>query len=144
MLEEGGRTMAVAMEKGASMDLQKLMQEKGPQLVEQLTSKAGFAPQQAQSFLQRLVAKVVDLVKGGGLDLKALVGGGDFGSVLSKLGLGQIASQVGIDEAKATAGAKAVLPGILQFAQQQLGGLHGVAGAAGDILKKAGGLFGKG
>jgi hypothetical protein len=114
--------------------------------VQQLTSKAGFLPEQARSFLPQLVAKVVDLVKGGTLDIKSLLGGGDPSSIIGKLGLGQIASKIGIDEAKATTGAKAVLPGIagaLAKGAGGLGGLGGLAAGAGDLLKKATSLFEK-
>jgi uncharacterized protein YidB (DUF937 family) len=124
------------------MDIQKLIQEQGPALVQQLTAKAGFLPDQAKSFLTQIAGKLVDLVKGGGFDLKSLLGGGDVNAIIGKLGLGEIASKVGIDQAKATQGAKVVLPGIMN-ALNQAGGLGGLAAGAGDLLKKAGGFFDK-
>lgn len=121
------------------MDIQKFIQEQGPNLVQQLTTKAGFAPDQAKSFLSQTTTKVVDLVKTGGIDFKSLAGNVDFSAISGKLGLGQIARQVGIDEAKATAGAKAVWPNILSALNQK----GGIAQGASDLLKKAGGFFGQ-
>jgi hypothetical protein len=128
------------------MDIQKLIKEQGPALIQQLINKAGFTQQQAQGFLPMLVGKVTELIKGGGIDVKALLGGGDLSGLIGKLGLGAIAGKFGIDEAKATAGAKAVLPGVMQALQKQAGGLGGVVetvkSGAGDIMTKAKGLFG--
>lgn len=97
----------------------------------------------------------MELVKGGKLDVASLVGGGGVSGMIGKLGLGAISKQVGVDEAKAkaTAGATAIVPGILESFGKQAGGLAGLAGlvsgakggakgGAGDLLKKAGGLFG--
>ena len=125
------------------MDIQKIIQEQGPVLVQQLTAKAGFLPDQAKNFLTQIGGKVVDLAKTGGGDLKSLFGGGDVNAIIGKLGLGEIANRVGIDQAKATAGAKAVLPGITNALTQAAGGLGGLAAGAGDMLKKAGGFFDK-
>jgi uncharacterized protein YidB (DUF937 family) len=126
------------------IDIQKIIQEQGPALIQQLTTKLGFDPQQAQGFIQKLLAKVAEVFKGG-FDVKSLLGG-DLSALIGKLNLGDIASQVGIDTNKATEGAKAVLPKVVEAFQKQ-GGLAGLAqsagGAAGDVLKKAGEMFGK-
>lgn len=110
------------------MDITRLIKEHGPALIKQLTGKAGFSPDQATAFLPLLVGKVMELVKGGKFD---------------------VASQVGVDEATATAGATVIVPGILAPFGKQAGGLAGLAGlvggakgGAGNLLKKAGGLFG--
>jgi uncharacterized protein YidB (DUF937 family) len=128
-----------------AMDIQKFLQEKGSGLAQKLTTQVGLAPQTAQSFLSQLAPRLVDTIRGGGVDLKAVIGGGDVGALLGKLNLGQIARTIGIDEAKATAGAKAVIPGLIEGLQKQAGGIGGVignvAGGASDILKKGGGMF---
>jgi uncharacterized protein YidB (DUF937 family) len=125
------------------MDIQKFLQERGQGLVQQLTTQVGLAPQTAQSFLSHLATKSVELVKKGGVDAKTLMGGGDLTALTGKLGIPQIARQIGIDEARATQGAKAVLPGLLQGLQRETGGFSGMGGTAGDYMKKAGEIFGK-
>lgn len=130
------------------MDISKLIQEHGSALTQQLTSKAGFTPQQATSFLPLVVGKVMEVLKGGKFDVKSLLGGAGAASIIGKLGIGDIAKKVGIDEAKATAGAQAVVPSLLQSLQKGggleslLGNVGGAAGGAGDLLKKAGKMFG--
>jgi len=114
------------------MDISKFIQEQGPNLVQQLTTKAGFAPEQAKTFLSGIVNKSADLFKTGTFDLKQMATNFDVNAFTNKLGLSQIAKQYGIDEAKATAGAKAVLPGIV----------NAFTKGAGDW--KAGGVFGGG
>jgi uncharacterized protein YidB (DUF937 family) len=126
-------------------DVQKIIQEQGPALVQQLTTRLGFSQQQAQGFTNKLAPKVVEVFKSG-FDVKSVLGGADFNAIIGRLGLGEIASQVGIDLTKATEGAKTVLPGLVQAYQKQ-GGLSGIVqsakGATGDIVKKAGEAFGK-
>jgi uncharacterized protein YidB (DUF937 family) len=128
------------------MDLQKFLQEKGSGLVQQLTTQVGLAPQTAQSFLSKTATKVVDLVKSGTIDPKSLIGKTDWNPLINKLGIGQIARQVGIDEGKATAGAKAVLPWLVETLQGQAGGLGAMMGnpsQAGDFYEKSGETFRK-
>ncbi|MDZ4773844.1 MAG: hypothetical protein SGI72_12005 [Planctomycetota bacterium] len=60
----------------------------------------------------------MEVVKGGKFDLKALIGGAGAGAIIGKLGIGDIAKKVGIDEAKATAGAQAVVPKLLETLQK--------------------------
>lgn len=126
------------------MDIAKLIQEQGPALTQHLT-KAGFTAPQASSFLPLVIGKVMEVVKGGNFDLKSLIGGAGAGAIIGKLGIGDIAKKVGIDEAKATAGAQAVVPKLLESLQKG-GGLEsllgGASGGAGDLMKKAGKLFG--
>ena len=120
-------------------DIQKVIQEQGPALVQQLTTRLGFNPQQAQAFKERLSARVAEVFKGG-YDLNSLRG--DLSGLIGKLNLGEIATQVGIDVNKATEGAKAVLPRVAEAFQKQ-GGFAGLAQSAGDAIKKSGGTFGK-
>ncbi len=129
------------------MDIQAILKQFGPALTQQLTSKSGFTGQQAQGFLGALLPGILSAVKGGGLNLQSLLGG-DASSLLSKLDLGGMAKSAGIDKAKAEAGAKEVVPGLLKQLQSQSGGLEGLlgkvggAGGAQDLLKKAGKLLG--
>jgi hypothetical protein len=118
------------------MDIAKLIQDQGTSLIQQLTTKAGFSPEQAKAFVPKLVTKGVELFKGGGLDPKSLTGPGGVGGLIGKIGIGDLARDVGIDVGKATEGAKVTLPGVIQAIQKQAGG------AAGDLARKAGGLFG--
>ena len=122
------------------IDIQKVIQEQGPALVQQLTTKLGFNPEQAQGFNQKLFAKVGEVFEGG-FDVKSLAGG-DLRTLLGKLNLRKIATQVGVDVDKATEGAKAVLPKAVEAFQKQ-GGLPGFAQRAADVLKRPGGLFDK-
>lgn len=130
------------------MDLNAIIKQHGPALTQQLTAKAGFSSGQATAFLPLLIGKVMEVVKGGKMDLGALAGGGDLSGLVGQLGLGAMAKQVGMDEAKATTGAKAILPSLLGVVGKDAGGLAGMAGkmasggGAADLLKKAGGLFG--
>lgn len=130
------------------MDIANLIKQYGPALTQQLTGKAGFTPQQAQSFLPLVIGKVLEVVKGGKFDVKSLIGGAGASAIIGKLGIGDIAKKVGIDEAKATAGAQAVVPNLLDSLQKSgglqgmLGNLGGAAGGAGDLMKKAGKMFG--
>jgi len=130
------------------MDLNAIIKQHGPALTQQLAAKAGFSSGQATAFLPLLIGKVMEVVKGGKMDLGALAGGGDLSGLVGQLGLGGLAKQVGVDEAKATTGAKAILPSLLGTVGKDAGGLAGMAGkmapggGAADLLKKAGGLFG--
>lgn len=129
------------------MDIAKLITDHGPALAAQLTGKAGFTPGQATAFLPLIAGKVMEVLKGGQFDIASLLGGGDAGGLIGKLGIGDIAKQVGVDESKATAGAQAIVPGIVGALNKQPGGLSGLlggatAGGAGDLLKKGGALFG--
>jgi hypothetical protein len=127
------------------MDITKLIQQHGPALTQILTSKAGFTAPQAQTFLPLIIGKVMEVVKGGGFDVKSLIGGTGASAIIGKLGIGDIAKKAGIDEAKATAGAQAVVPKLIESVQKS-GGLEsllgGATGGAGDLMKKAGKLFG--
>lgn len=129
------------------MDIQKFLKEKGSGLVQQLTTQVGLAPQTAQSFLSHTATKVVDLVKSGTIDAKSLIGKTDWNPLINKLGVGQLARQSGIDENMATAGLKAVLPGLVDTLQKAAGGFGGIPGnvaqARGDFYEKPGETYRK-
>ncbi|MBL8860100.1 MAG: hypothetical protein JNL28_16440 [Planctomycetes bacterium] len=128
------------------MDITKLITDHGPALTQQLTGKAGFTADQAKAFLPLIAGKVMEVIKGGQFDIKSLLGGGDMSGLIGKLGIGGLAQKVGIDETKATAGAKAVVPGIIDSFSKQTGGLADLVGdatgGAGELVKKAGKMFG--
>ena len=70
-----------------------LLKEHGGELIGSLTG-AGFSPEQAEGFLPPAATQVLDVVKGGGLDLGSLLGGGsDVGSLISKLDLPGLAAR---------------------------------------------------
>jgi hypothetical protein len=129
------------------MDIQSVIKQFSPALIQQLTLKSGFTPQQAQSFVPGLISQVIGALKGGGFDVKSILGG-DASSLISKLDVAALAKPAGIDGAKAETGAKEVVPSLLKQLQSQSGGLEGllgqVAGKSGgtqELLKKAGKLF---
>lgn len=124
------------------MDIQAIIKKYGPVLTQQLTSKSGFTPTQAQSFVPGLIQKVIGALQGGGFDLKSVLGG-NAASLISKLDLSSLAKTAGVDPAKAEAGAKEVVPNLLTQLQSE-GGLDGLLGKVGaaagaqDLMKKAG------
>ena len=128
--------------------VQQLLKDRGPELVQLLVSKAGFSSDEAQSFLPSAAAKLVDAIQGGGLDLGDLLGGGGVASLIAKVNVGAVATETGIDEAKATAGIGELAPSLLSALKEQSGGAEGLLAALGGgksegLLGAAGGLAGK-
>jgi hypothetical protein len=124
--------------------IDELLSDQGGELLKSLTG-AGLSGGEAESFLPGAVGKIVEAVSGGGLDLGALlgVGGGDVGDLLSKIDLGALAGETGVDEGKARGGLEALIPIVLSLLQDKAGG----AGGLGDLLgggKEGGGLGGLG
>lgn len=128
--------------------VQKLIQERGPELVQSLVSKVGFSAEEAQGFLPVAVEKLMAALQGGGLDFGELLGGGGVASLLSKLNTREIAADSGLDEAKAEAGLGELVPNVLSALKEQSGGAEGLLSALGGgksdgLLGAAGGLAGK-
>jgi len=128
--------------------VQQLIKERGPELAQNLVSKAGFSSEEARGFLPVAAEKLMAALQGGGLDFGELLGGGGVESLLSKLNAGEIAADSGIDEAKATAGLGALVPNLLSALKEQTGGAEGLLSALGGgksdgLLGAAGGLAGK-
>lgn len=137
------------------MDLKQLLDEHGPKLVSELTHKAGFQPDEAQKFVPAAAQQAFDKLKGGGLDLKSLLGGGDVSALIGKMDLGALAKTSGVDVGKAASGLKALLPALLELLKSKgfdagklaslLGGASGSgAGGIGGAIQGVGKLFGKG
>jgi len=124
-----------------------ILSDKGSQLSGALTEKAGFSAGEAQSFLPAAVGKVFEAVGGGGIDVGALLKGGDASSLLSKIDVGNLASQSGVDASKATSGLQALLPLLMSALKDKAGGAAGIASllgggsATGAIGSLAGKLF---
>ncbi len=122
-----------------------LSDQSGP-IIQQLTSQLGFSSEQAQSFLPPAVEKVVGALKGGGLDLGSLLGGGDPSALVSQVDAESLASEAGVDVGTASAGLQALVPTLLGSLKEQSGGAAGVlsllGGDGGGLLDKAGKLGG--
>lgn len=128
--------------------IQDLLKEKGGSLIGGLVSQAGFSYSQAQSFVPAAVAKIVDLLKGGGLDIGSLLSGGGVSSLISKLDIGSLASQAGVDETAATKGLESLVPSVVSSLQDKAGGAAGVlsmlgGGTSPGVLEGAGNLADK-
>jgi hypothetical protein len=127
-----------------------LISSQGSELLASLTGQAGLSAQQAEKFLPAATEQVVSQVKGGGFDLASLLGGDGIGSLISKLDIASLASQVGIPESLASGGLQALVPVLLSALQGKAGGAEGIlsllggddaGGALGAVGKLAGGLF---
>ena len=131
------------------MDIvQQLLRERGGELAQNLIGEAGFSSDQAEGFLPLALQKVIAVLQGGDLDLGALLGGSGASSILSRLNVGELATEAGLDEAKAGAGISALIPALLSAIQQGAGGTEGLLASLGgegasDLLGAAGGLAGK-
>ncbi len=124
------------------MDIVKqlLAEQTGP-LVEKLTSQLGFSADQAQSFVPAAVAQVIEVLKGGKLDLASLLGGADPSALIDRVDAGALARAAGVEPAQATTGLGAIAPAILEALQKQGGGAEGLLSMLGG--EGAGGLLGK-
>jgi polyhydroxyalkanoate synthesis regulator phasin len=126
--------------------IRKFLQSQGPALIRSLVSKLGITSPQASTFLSALTQKAKGAVESGDADPKSLLAG-DTESLLSKLDLDGLARETGIERSKAEAGAREVVPSLVAFAREHAGALGGLlggkgAGGLGDMMKKAGGMFG--
>ncbi len=120
--------------------VKQILESQGDALVQKLVGQAGFGADQARSFLPAAVQAVVGALKGGGLDLGSLLKGGSLQSLLGAVNLGALASETGVDEAKARSGLEAVAPAVLSQIQGSAGGVEGLLSQLGG--DKAGGLAG--
>ena len=130
------------------MDIVKqlLAEQTGP-LVEKLTGQLGFSAEQAQGFVPAAIAQLIEAVKGGGIDLAGLLGGGDPSALLDGVDTGALASAAGLDATKATEGLQSIAPSILEKLKENAGDAQGLLSmlggeGAGGLLGKASGLAG--
>jgi hypothetical protein len=118
-----------------------LLKEQAPQLVSEVTSKAGLSQEEAGRFVPEATQATVDaLQKTDSGDLGQLLEGGNWGSLLGKLDVLALAERSGIGESKVTAALQTFVPQLLQLLQSKGGGSEGVLSLLGQ--GKAGGLLG--
>lgn len=128
--------------------VQELVAQHGPQLVADLTARAGLDALQAGKFVPAAGDTIAKALAGGGVDISRVVGG-DFGALLSKIDVAALAKKVGIDGGRAQGALATLLPLVLQLVRQESGGLEGLlknlAGGGGlrDLGGAAAKLFGK-
>ena len=125
--------------------IQDLISRHGGELSQELTSKAGLGADQAQSFLPAMADQLAGALGGGGLDLSALLSGGDLAGLISKLDPSALAAAANLDETSAKRALEAVLPKLLSLLGERAGGVEGLLGALGDgqgLLGAAGKLAG--
>jgi len=125
------------------MDIVKqlLADQAGP-LVEKLTGQLGFSAEQAQGFVPAAVTQLIQVVKGGGVDLAGLLGGGgDPSALVDKVDAGALAQAAGVDATKAKQGLQSIAPSILEKLGESAGGAQGLLSMLGG--EGAGGLLGK-
>lgn len=127
--------------------IQQFMKEQGAGVVSGLVSKLGISSEQSEQFLPAAVQKILDAVKSGGFDLGALAGGGGISSLIAKIDTAGLASEVGVDEAKASAGIEAVAPPLLASLKEKAGGVGDIlsmlGSETGGLLSGAGKFAGK-
>lgn len=79
-----------------------------------------------------------------------MLGGDGVAALISKLDIGSLASQTGVDSAQASTGLQSLIPVLLSALQGKAGGAEGIlsllggdkaGGALGSIGKLAGGFF---
>ena len=120
--------------------IKQLLGEKSAGWIEMLTSQLGFSGEEANGFLPTLIEKITGLVTGGGINLGE---GFDLGAIVAKINPSEIASKVGIDEGKAEAGIKGLLPEIASSFMEKAGGASDLLSMLGGDDSDAGGLIGK-
>ena len=135
--------------------LETLLKEHGGELLSSMTSGTGLDTSQAESLLPPALSGIGEALSGGGLDLGALLGGGQTGvsDLLGKLDIGQIAGAAGLDEGQAKTGLASLIPAVLSLLGNKAGGADGLmsmlgggdakSGALGALGGIAGKLFGK-
>jgi hypothetical protein len=127
--------------------LEDILGDKGSELTGSLVDNAGFSAEQAQDFLPPAVGQVLEAVGGGGVDFGELLDGGGISALLSKIDLGALASQTGVDAAKAGTGLQALVPLVVSALQDKAGGADGIlsllGGGKSGALGALGGLAGK-
>lgn len=118
--------------------LKKLLEGNTAQWIEQITSKLGIGGDKAALLVQSLLGKISGLIQGGKIDVSELASGLDPKELLSKIDLGAVASEAGVDEQQARKGAKTILPDLVEKAKG-FGDAGGMLNKAKDML---GGLMG--
>jgi len=94
--------------------LQRLLNEQGYRITQDLVGKLGFSTGQAARFLPEAMGSVVGAFQGGKLDITALMGGGDASPLLERIDVRALAGAVDIDEELASLGLAALVPTLLR------------------------------
>ena len=94
--------------------LQRLLNEQGYRITQDLVGKLGFSSTQAGVYLPQAISSVVLAFQGGKLDITALMGGGDASPLLERIDVSALAQEVGIDEELASVGLAALVPTLLR------------------------------
>jgi hypothetical protein len=136
--------------------LEQLLKQHADQLVSAMTQGTRLDADQAKRMLPPALDQIGDTVKGGagGLDLGALLGGGQgaIQALIGRLDLGRIASAAGLSDAQVREGIERLVPAVMGLLQGQGGGVEGLlsalgakggAGALGALGGVAGKLFGR-
>ncbi len=128
--------------------LKNLLDENTAGLVSGLVDKAGFTADQATAFVPEAAGSVVDAVKGAGADLDFSNMDAVAQSVMDKVDVASLADKVGLDTNKVQSGLGALVPNLLQIAQDKAGGAAGIMsmlgeGGIGKIVGGLGKMFGK-
>ena len=113
--------------------LQDILQEKGGDLIAELTGKAGFSAEQAQNFLPEAGSSVGAAMasRASDLDMGDLTSAANIGAIMESVDIGQLASRVGVSAEQGTQGLTALLPMLLGF-------IGGKGAGAGGLLSLLG------
>lgn len=93
------------------------LSRQGPELIQRLTTHLGLTDKQASRFLGALSGRMVDLLQARGVDVGALVGGRSD-ALLAWLDVTALAKTIGIDTKQAHAGARELLPTLVDHLRQ--------------------------
>ena len=129
--------------------LESLLKEHGGELLSSLTGAGGLDAGQAKSLLPPAIGGITEAMSGGGLDIGALLGGGEgaVSSLLGKLNVGEIAASAGLDEGQAKNGLASLIPAVMALLGDKAGGAEGLmsmlGGEKSGALSALGGIAGK-
>ncbi len=135
--------------------IEALLKEHSGELLSSLTGGAGLNASQAKDLLPPAISGIGDALKGGGLDLSDLLGGGSgaVSKLLGQLDIGAIAGAAGLDKSEARNGLTSLIPAVISLLENKAGGAAGVmsmlggeggqSGTVGALAGIAGKLFGK-
>lgn len=129
-----------------------IMQGGGADLVEKLTSGAGFTPEQAQKFAPEAGTAIVDGLKSHAskLDLGDLASSANVQALLGLINVGGASTKAGVSAEQGMKGLQTLLPLVLGILSKKAGGkagllglLAGGKGGLGGALGGLGGMLGR-
>lgn len=100
-------------------------------LSSKLQAECEFEADQARSFIDALIEKVVELLGNGGLDIASIMGEVNMPELVEKLDPSALGAKAGLTTERATSALEQALPDLLGTAKTMLGG---AAGGLGDLL----------